>query len=301
MSVTKELSEYRTFTLPAELEKAVNTLKGILEGVRYDGVIDQKETTEILNWCSLHKHLENKHPFNEIFQIIYGAYEDSIFTQDEIEDILWVCDRITLKTDYYDFITANIQQLHGILHGILANNCLIDEEIKSLSEWLSDNDFLAGTYPFDEINSLVTSVLKDGKITEDERNMLKAFFSYFIDTKESYNLNDNELNELRNRYNIKGICAVCPNIIINNKTFCFTGASKRASRNEIADFITQKGGIYNNNVTQSTDYLIVGNEGNPCWAYSCYGRKVEQAVKLRQKGFPIIIVNELDFWDSISD
>ncbi len=52
---------------------------------------------------------------------------------------------------------------------------------------------------------------------------------------------------------------------------------------------------------KNTDYLIVGNAGNPCWAYSCYGRKIEQAVDLRKAGGKIKIVNEIDFWDVLED
>lgn len=57
----------------------------------------------------------------------------------------------------------------------------------------------------------------------------------------------------------------------------------------------------NNNVTNKTRYLIVGNAGNPCWAYSCYGRKIEDAIERRKKGQNLTIINEIDFWDTVED
>ena len=54
-------------------------------------------------------------------------------------------------------------------------------------------------------------------------------------------------------------------------------------------------------VTKKTDYLVVGNAGNPCWAYACYGRKIEEAMQLRKEGAKIVIVNETDFWDCVDD
>ena len=54
-------------------------------------------------------------------------------------------------------------------------------------------------------------------------------------------------------------------------------------------------------VSTKTDYLVVGNAGNPCWAYACYGRKIEAAMNLRKEGGKVIIVNETDFWDVIDD
>lgn len=59
--------------------------------------------------------------------------------------------------------------------------------------------------------------------------------------------------------------------------------------------------FFTNNVSKSTDYLVIGAEGNPCWAYACYGRKVEAAVNLRKEGYRIILVHENDFHDAVAD
>jgi NAD-dependent DNA ligase len=296
----QEINEFRMFTSKAEVHKAVNLLIGLITGVEIDGVINEDELSEIINWCNLHRHLKTKSPFSEIIPMIDEALMDNILEQDEIQDILWLCNQVIKSAEfdeYYNMITSSIQQLEGILHGILADNELTDTEINQLSNWMEEHDFLKGTYPFDEINSLLVSAKKDGIISDDERNMLAAFFTNFIDTKMSYNINEYEVKALQSKYSINGICAVCPEIILKNKTFSFTGTSSKATRNEIAEIILKKGGSFNNNVTKKTDYLIVGGEGNPCWAFSCYGRKVEKAVQLRKDGSPITIVHENDFWD----
>lgn len=70
---------------------------------------------------------------------------------------------------------------------------------------------------------------------------------------------------------------------------------------EIAEPIESLGGKFNNNVTKKTRYLVVGNKGNPCWTFSCYGRKIKEAIKLRQEGQKLVIVSESDFWDIIED
>ena len=163
------------------------------------------------------------------------------------------------------------------------------------------NDYLAGTYPFDEIESLLLSILMDGKVTEEGRNVLKAFFSNFIDLKISYNLNEPQLTAMREKYSIGGICAVCQEIDFEDSLFCFTGESEKAKRKDIAELIESLGGKFKNGVTKQTRYLIVGNKGNPCWAFSCYGRKIEEAVQRRKEGQKLTIVNEVDFWDIVED
>jgi SH3-like domain-containing protein len=44
---------------------------------------------------------------------------------------------------------------------------------------------------------------------------------------------------------------------------------------------------------------LIGDEGNPCWVFSCYGRKVEKAIQYRKSGLPILIIHENDFWNAI--
>ena len=198
-------------------------------------------------------------------------------------------------------VTSSIQFLSGMIHGLMADGELGDSEISTLRSWIDANDFLAGTYPFDEINSLLSVILEDKKISEDERNQLMAFFSNIIDFSASTNLSEKEFSKLREQYSIDGICAICPDISFAGKTFCFTGESYRAKRAEMAQIVSELGGIARSGVAAKTDYLVVGNAGNPCWAYACYGRKIEEAVRLRKGGAPIVIVNETDFWDAVDD
>jgi NAD-dependent DNA ligase len=100
---------------------------------------------------------------------------------------------------------------------------------------------------------------------------------------------------------ITGICAACPDIEIRDRLFCFTGRSQKCSRQELACRIERCGGRFSKAVARDVDYLVVGADGNPCWAYACYGRKVETAIKYRKQGFRILLVHEYDFWDAVED
>ena len=83
--------EYRAFTKPAELHKAINTLRGIIAGITTDTTVDQSEIQELTHWCELHNHLRDRHPFSEILPVVERACDDGVITEDESEDILWVC------------------------------------------------------------------------------------------------------------------------------------------------------------------------------------------------------------------
>lgn len=301
MSKEKEIEEYRCFTAPAELHKAVNTLKGIVAGITTDRDINPDEVNELVNWCLNHQHLSQKHPFSELIPLIESAIEDSYISAEESQDIIWLCNNFISDANYYDLKTSSLQFLQGLVHGILADGVISDEEIHALKNWVRMNDYLSGCYPFDEIESILLSILADGKITDEERELLKAFLSNFIDYTTSYNLVESDMEQLRNQFSIDGICAVCQELDFENNHFCFTGQSTRAKRNDICEIVKSLGGNFNNSVTNKTRYLIVGNAGNPCWAFSCYGRKIEDAVNRRKNGQNLTIVNEIDFWDIVDD
>lgn len=296
---TYENLSYKRYMGKALRDKAIMTLEGILKGIAIDGKINSKEVEELSFWCNLHRPYIDKSFFKEVIPIIDEALRDYTLTREEIEDILWVSEHFKNPTKYYDVLTLKTQKLHGILHGILADNVITDEEIIALREWINRNTSLIGSYPYDEINSLLFSILEDGVITDEERNILKLFFSEFVDLSQSLNLNELEIERLQNEITISGICMCNPVIVFENKLFCFTGISSRAKRGDIAKLIEERGGIYKDSIVNQTNYLIVGNEGNPCWAFSCYGRKVEKAMSMRKEGKPICIINESDFWEAL--
>ena len=295
------MENYRRYTSTAEHNKALNMLQGIVEGLNVDGSVSSAEMTELTHWCSLHENLRKFAPFNELLPMIEAALSDGVLTEEEKADILWVCGKNYLGKDYYDDITGTLQVLSGIAHGMLADQELNDAEIHALSEWVNHNDFLKGYYPFDEIDAMLCSVLSDKIISTEERESLMALLSSLVEFKDSYNLIETDFEALRLKYSVGGICAVAPHIEFENRAFCVTGDSYKASRKEIKDLIAAKGGLIRDKVTKATDYLIICDGGNPCWAYACYGRKVESAMQIRRAGGKVQLIAEVDLWDALEE
>ena len=182
--------------------------------------------------------------------------------------------------------------------GIAADCEITKSELEGLSDWLSENEHLKTCWPYEEVESIITAVLKDGKIDEAEQKMLQGFFSEFVAISDNRTIVS---PPIQRSGTIVGLCAVCPEISFVDKHFCFTGASNRYSRHGFGKLIEQLGGKMAASVTWKVDYLVIGADGNPCWAYACYGRKVELAVNLRKDGSRILLVHENDFHDAVAD
>jgi NAD-dependent DNA ligase len=292
---------FRKYTSKQEIDKAVHKLEGLMKGIVADKIVNLTEIEELIHWYYDYKNVSDMHPFSELIPPIYHALLDNELDEEEIQNILWLCSKVKTDNIFYDMVTSDIQRLEGILHGILSDNEITAEEIRGLKAWLNENEHLSYCYPYDEVYSLATSVLSDGVIDPAEKKVLKAFFSQFVDVGNSKTINAKEIAGIKQEMCINGVCAMTPDIVVRDKHYCFTGASAKTSRQAFAKLILSLGGYYADNVSSKVDYLVVGNEGNPCWAFSCYGRKVEHAVDLRKKGHRILIVHENDFWDSYQD
>lgn len=299
-TTTYDSKHYTLFTSKMEYDKAINTLAGLMDGMTADN-ITLNEIEELQFWLQMVKPFADKKPFDELIPLINHALSDNHLDQDEIDDIVWLCSKFRVGEGYYDLITVGLQMLNGYIHGLMADNVLSVQEVVNLKKWIVSHDELQGYFPYDELYSLLVTILKDNIITDEELTYLKAFLSQFVDTKRSLHLSDAQLNELRKSVSVSGICAMTPEITFENNKFCFTGQSVRTTRKELENLVYSLNGHFSDNVTKDTSYLIVGAAGNDCWAFSCYGRKVEQAMNLRRKGVQIVIVHENDFWDAVED
>lgn len=290
------MKSYKIYTGPAEAHKAYSHLRGILEGIGFDKVINLQENHELQQWLSVNRELANREPYKEVITHLHHACQDGELDLEELKDIKWVVEQLDRYEffKYYDINTADLQILQGICHGIIADGVITDAEVHGIAEWIGDHGNLFTLYPYDEMMSVLTDILEDGVIDEEERRYLMAFFSDFTElADESLRETISSLTEDVHRSNI---CAENPEIIIDGKTIVLTGDSSRATRPEIETTLQGLGGRVTSSVSGRTDYLIVGDQGNECWTYACYGRKVEKAIALRKKGAKVVIVHERDFW-----
>lgn len=283
------------FTSKSRLETAVNTVKGLLLGIAADERINNLEIKALIHWTADHREFAERHPFNEILPLIQTVVADGVIDAEERKDLLWLAEQITAE-DYYDDATTSLQELHGFLAGILADGVISESELNALSLWLDKHAYLRSCWPYDEVDSLVTAVMADGVIDDAEHEILVQFFGQFASSR-----GERSVAGRSESLTIEGVCASCPTIDFEGSLFCFTGKSERASRSELASIVESKGSRFKRELVNNTDYLVVGVGGNPCWAYSCYGRKVEDAVRRRKEGQRLVIVHEYDFWDEIGD
>jgi NAD-dependent DNA ligase len=286
------------FCGPQIIETNLSSLCGLLEGMLADDVLNKIEADKLMSWFNDNRTLSTKQPFEEIYHKFQQICSDGKIEKEEIEDLLWLCSKLKKNGAFYNDVTKDIQFLHGLVAGISSDNKINEQEIATLKKWCLDHEHLKGMWPYDEFYSLCLVTLEDGIITEQEKEIINFYFKEFL------NLNGNNVLNLplnESEKPITGVCAVCPEITFEYKKFVITGESEKISRSELTKLIEECSGEVQKEVTQKTDYLIVLSKGSPAWTYKAYGRKVEYAIHLRKKGFPVVIVHEGDLWEALRD
>lgn len=300
MSSGQELHEYIGFAGRQRRDTALHVLEGFLEGIELDRIIDIKEHRELRDWICGHERLAIRDlAFRELLASLKTAIADGRLEPEEIADLRSLCQRARTDSPYYDAVTHAIQELHGILHGVIANLVVTEEELRGLQDWIEMNSHLRSIWPVTEIESVLVKVLSDQRIDETEHRLMLNYFSQFADLSVNSTIRREMPGLQPTDLTIAGICAVDPEITFAARTFCFTGISSRGPRALFAEAVEKRGGVFIDSVTNELDYLVIGDEGNPCWAFTCYGRKVERVVQMRQKGLLALLVHERDFWDAV--
>lgn len=177
---------------------------------------------------------------------------------------------------HYSKETYQLNELHSLISGIMSDGELENDEIAFLNDWLKTHEELKGNYPFDRIYAVLTSVLEDGIVEDSEAKELITLFNNFIDGKITAPIEEG--------------------IDINGKSFVITGEFELGDRDFVVSKLESLGGINRKGVSGKTDYLIVGALGSADWSSKNYGSKVKKAKELQQSGKQILIVSENDFF-----
>lgn len=150
----------------------------------------------------------------------------------------------------------------------------------------------------------MSAIFQDGKVDDSEKRLLLDYCQNFSEKlAKDPKIHDSIYDEgYMERFApiLQPFTAICDSnttIAFIENTFCFTGPAKTGPRKKLNKIVENLGGIPKNNVTIDLNYLVIGAQSSPCWAYSTYGRKIQQVFKNREKGGDTTILHENDFID----
>ena len=128
----------------------------------------------------------------------------------------------------------------------------------------------------------------DKNIDEAERGQLAEILSSIVGGTAGIILGEDAATELP-------LDVPPPALKWAGSTFVFTGKFAYGTRAECQRQVTRLGALCGSDITQSTDYLVIGTFGSRDWVHTSFGRKIEKAVLYREAERRLSIVAE-DHW-----
>lgn len=251
------------------VQKAINTIFGIIYGIGCDKKIDNEEYQAIYEWMEENKEFRDNLEFKECYDLLDEVLADEYITYEEYKALMEYF-QVYRSSNIYSDSTLSMQILKGIIRGIEADRKVNTKEAQELYKWMKENAKLKGNYPFDKIFNTLEHVLENNEIDQDEEKLLLDIFKQFTNPEE----------------------VSCTEIDFNGKVCCLTGTFSYGSKSDVEKLIVTRGGSCINGLNKTVDYLIVGGQGSDSWKYGNYGSKVNKAIQMQEKGSKIQIISE---------
>lgn len=278
------------FNANANTSKLNNLFLGFFEGLFLDGRVSTHEIEALIKWIEYYPECCQLQNFDALYGLLVNAKDDPDFIsshQDQIKELVGI-----FKTSKY-FVggTADVQRLHGVLCGLACDEEINNQEILELKKWLKENTHLSKDPIYSELINILKPVKSVKTIKENQIEVLKLLLDKYIqlDNFGLPRLSVASSEEQQNSDFYHG------DFSIEGNTFCLTGASAQYSKAQWKEVIESKGGMFNDDLRKTVDFLVICNKGNPHWAHMSYGRKFELALKWQKEGSELKILTEDEF------
>jgi NAD-dependent DNA ligase len=151
--------------------------------------------------------------------------------------------------------------------------------------WLDTNRHASKKWPANVLYERLALALEDGVLDdEEEKDLLETLVKVVGDSART--------TESHSASTSLPIDDPLPDVIHEGRIFCITGKLVTGTRAAAVQEIESRGGQFKNSLTQKTDYLIIGEIGSQDWIHSTFGRKIEKALAIREKGISVAIISE---------
>ncbi len=142
-------------------------LLGILNGINYDEIINEKEIEELKAWIYNNQN-NNEIYFQEICITLIRILNKNSLSAEDKKKIMAITEQ------YYNLnlLIENSEELIGIIQGIKADGIINEKELLGLQNWLNKNWHLQGSYLYDQVTEVVNKIMMDKVIEEVETEYL---------------------------------------------------------------------------------------------------------------------------------
>lgn len=156
----------------------INELIGIIKGINFDGVINDKEVLRLQSWVEKNRNLAYDKQQMELIKMVDSVLEDHVIDDSEKELLIIACEEF-LK--HSGDSSSRIYELNGIIEGIVCDGEVNEAEVWRLKEWMDTyGDSIRDYKPSSELCKTIDDIIEDGVVTEEEQSYLLKMLNFRI-------------------------------------------------------------------------------------------------------------------------
>lgn len=178
----------------------------------------------------------------------------------------------------------DIDELIGIIKGILADGQIVADEARFLLSWIQTHVVAGRAWPARVLYPRLCAALEDEDLDADEERELLGLLMSAVGSNAP-------ATGVASASTALPLCNPAPLVTFTDRRFCFTGTCYSGTREWCEQQVITRGGSISS-VSKKLDYLVIGEIGSRDWVHSTHGRKIEKAVDFRNAGVPLSIVAE---------
>lgn len=277
------------FTAKRNKQKLLLGLRGILWGLTADRRLNETEILFLATWLKSNPELNRDRDVQAIQQAVEAVLEDGIITADEKDELYALLQTVFRDADddrRPQDTDGVVNLLLGFLQGISADNHLLDKEIGLLAHIVA-TDAASGTWPGNLLNKRLQRIIEEGGISDEERGELLGLIKQI--TGENFTETGLAVGMATKVFADGDVMS------IYGKRVCFTGKFFSDTRFNLEQQAKALGAEPVKSMSKMVNVLIIGGLASRDWMFTSHGRKIEAAIKARNEGYNIQIINEEDW------
>jgi NAD-dependent DNA ligase len=190
-------------------------------------------------------------------------------------------------------VDRQIDELIGIVKGVMADGMVHQGEVEFLIDWLENNRGALDKWPAKAIYPRMKAALADGRMDIDEEREILNLLLLTVGGNTAP-MHGESSNSTSLPYT-----QPLPPVTFENRLFCFTGKFNSGSRQWCENHVIAKGGSSVSTITKKLHYLVIGEIGSRDWLHSTHGRKIEKAIEYNEAGTKIHILSEQHWYEQL--
>ncbi|MDN5841986.1 MAG: BRCT domain-containing protein [Alcaligenaceae bacterium] len=182
-----------------------------------------------------------------------------------------------------------IDELIGLVKGVLADGVICQQEVEFLLRWLEANRGATSEWPASALYPRLVAAMADGHLDAKEEADIMAML---LQTAGGASIPDQNNGVAASNSTSLPLSDPLPAIQVPDHTFCFTGKFASGTRAWCESVVLEHGGVALPNITKKLNFLVIGEIGSRDWLHSTHGTKIKKAVDYRASGVPLHIISE---------